>query len=490
MKNQKKRSEFLKKADKYVQDNAENIKNHQFRQKYHFEVPSGWCNDPNGFSYQRGEYQLFYQHMPYSANPADFVMYWGHAKSNDLVHWENLPIAIGPDSDEDISGCWSGCSFEKDGESFIYYTGLDKNQRQKQCLAISDDGINFNKYEGNPILGETLCEAEEGDFRDPFIWKHEEKYYMLVGSSKGGFGCIPLYESYDGIKWTFKNLLVESLGELGTVCECPNFVEINGKYVLFISPHGMNYRKSIYLVGDFDYITGKFFWHNYGEIDWGMDYYAPQIITNERGEKISIGWMNSWDWMPWSDGKYFTTEMGWCGGMSLPRKIWLDDENRLCSKPVEEMKVLRDNKCVWEEIEIEDNTFEIETKDNRHLEMKIIIDIQKNTADQIKMTLGNKDSYYIEVIVDVKKAELIFNRNNDLQKKAGIRKCNLKSVTQEKMELHIYLDSSSIEIFSDDYVTAMTNTFYLPENEKSFTIEALNGKTLFTQITTWNMKAI
>ena len=200
--------------------------------------------------------------------------------------------------------------------------------------------------------------------------------------------------------------------------------------------------------------------------------------------------MNSWDWMPWSDGKYFTTEMGWCGGMSLPRKIWLDDENRLCSKPVEEMKVLRDNKCVWEEIEIEDNTFEIETKDNRHLEMKIIIDIQKNTADQIKMTLGNKDSYYIEVIVDVKKAELIFNRNNDLQKKAGIRKCNLKSVTQEKMELHIYLDSSSIEIFSDDYVTAMTNTFYLPENEKSFTIEALNGKTLFTQITTWNMKAI
>ena len=122
--------------------------------------------------------------------------------------------------------------------------------------------------------------------------------------------------------------------------------------------------------------------------------------------------------------------------------------------------------------------------------MKIIIDTQKSTADQMKMTLGNKDSYYIEVIVDLKKAELIFNRNNDLQKKAGIRKCNLKSVTQEKTELHIYLDSSSIEIFSDEYATAMTNTFYLPENEKCLTIESLNGKTLFTQIDIWNMKAI
>uniref|UniRef100_UPI00280B20D6 GH32 C-terminal domain-containing protein n=1 Tax=uncultured Blautia sp. TaxID=765821 RepID=UPI00280B20D6 len=94
------------------------------------------------------------------------------------------------------------------------------------------------------------------------------------------------------------------------------------------------------------------------------------------------------------------------------------------------------------------------------------------------------------VIVDVKKAELIFNRTNDLQKKEGIRKCNLKSVTQKKLELHIYLDSSSIEIFSDDYATAMTNTFYLPGEEKGLTIEAVKGKTFFTQITVWNMKEI
>ena len=490
MRNQKKRSEFLGKADKYVQEKAEKIRKHPFRQNYHFEVPSGWCNDPNGFSYQRGAYHLFYQHMPYSADPDDFVMYWGHAKSNDLIHWENLPIAIGPENNEDKMGCWSGCSFEKAGETFIYYTGLDKDQRQKQCLAISDDGINFSKYEGNPILGETLCEAGAKDFRDPFIWKHEEKYYMLLGSSKEGFGCIPLYESYDGITWEFKNFLVESLGELGTVCECPNFIEINGKYVLFISPHGMNYRKSLYLVGDFDYTTGKFFWHSYGEIDWGMDYYAPQIITDERGRKISIGWMNSWEWMPWSDGTYFTTQMGWCGGMSLPRRVWLDDANRLCSKPVEEIEILRENKYIWKDVELDESFFEIETKDNRHLERKIIIDTQKNTADQIKMTLGNKKGNYIEVIVDVKKAELIFNRTNDLQKKEGIRKCNLKSVTQKKLELHIYLDSSSIEIFSDDYATAMTNTFYLPGEEKGLTIEAVKGKTFFTQIIVWNMKEI
>ena len=53
-------------------------------------------------------------------------------------------------------------------------------------------------------------------------------------------------------------------------------------------------------------------------------------------------------------------------------------------KPVEEIEVLRDNKYVWKEIEIEDSTFEIETKDNRHLEMKIIIDTEKSTADQME----------------------------------------------------------------------------------------------------------
>ena len=55
-----------------------------------------WMNDPNGMVYYKGEYHLFYQYYPDSAVWGP--MHWGHAISNDLVHWEHLPIALYPDS--------------------------------------------------------------------------------------------------------------------------------------------------------------------------------------------------------------------------------------------------------------------------------------------------------------------------------------------------------------------------------------------------------
>ena len=93
-------------ADMCVKQNMGEIANHFLRQKYHFEVPCGWCNDPNGFIYWNGSYHLFYQHNPFAADPEDFKMFWGHAVSNDLVHWEYVKPALAPGLTYDNAGCW------------------------------------------------------------------------------------------------------------------------------------------------------------------------------------------------------------------------------------------------------------------------------------------------------------------------------------------------------------------------------------------------
>src|SRR5215831_944403 len=66
------------------------------RPQFHFSPEKGWMNDPNGLVYFDSTFHLFYQHYPDSNVWGP--MHWGHATSNDLVHWKNLPIALYPDS--------------------------------------------------------------------------------------------------------------------------------------------------------------------------------------------------------------------------------------------------------------------------------------------------------------------------------------------------------------------------------------------------------
>ena len=88
-------------------DLAAMIASDPWRPRYHFMPPAQWMNDPNGPVFWKGRYHLFYQHNPGAAVWGD--MHWGHAMSEDLVHWEHLPIALAPDPDgPDVNGCFSG----------------------------------------------------------------------------------------------------------------------------------------------------------------------------------------------------------------------------------------------------------------------------------------------------------------------------------------------------------------------------------------------
>ena len=77
----------------------ENVKKDKNRLHFHMMPPTGWMNDPNGFSYYQGEYHLFYQYYPYDTHWNS--MHWGHVVSKDLLHWKHLPAALAPDEDYD-----------------------------------------------------------------------------------------------------------------------------------------------------------------------------------------------------------------------------------------------------------------------------------------------------------------------------------------------------------------------------------------------------
>ena len=180
-------SQILRDARKYEMEMERKIAG-EHRPVFHLSSRVGWMNDPNGFSFYKGEYHMFYQYHPYS--PFWGPMHWGHAVSRDLLHWEHLPAALAPDMEYDRDGCFSGSAVVlPDGRHLLMYTGVSKEVQpdgstkevQTQCLAVGD-GMDYEKYVGNPVLDKAALPegGSKYDFRDPKLWRKQDGSYLCV----------------------------------------------------------------------------------------------------------------------------------------------------------------------------------------------------------------------------------------------------------------------------------------------------------------------
>ena len=114
-----------------------------YRPTYHYVNPQGKLNDPNGFCIWQGRYHLFYQAYP----PEDFRQHWGHAVSDDLVYWEDLPLAIYPGIEEK---CFSGSALVEENRVIAFYAGTEAGT----MVAYSSDPLllNWEKHPACPVL--------------------------------------------------------------------------------------------------------------------------------------------------------------------------------------------------------------------------------------------------------------------------------------------------------------------------------------------------
>lgn len=285
-------SQILCKAREHEETYGQQIKMEE-RPVFHLSPYVGWMNDPNGFSWYKGQYHLFYQYNPYHIHWDS--MHWGHAVSKDLLHWQHLPVALAPDEEYDKMGCFSGSAIElQDGKHLLMYTAVDHEQRedgsfqdvQTQAIAVGD-GINYEKYENNPVL--SAKDLPEGgsrvDFRDPKIWKEEDGlYYCVIGNRPAdGSGQILLYSSENGFDWQFVSILAKNENRYGKMWECPDLFELDGKHVLLVSPQDMlpqgfeyhNGNGTLCIIGERDEVTYTLKEQYHQAIDYGIDFYAP-----------------------------------------------------------------------------------------------------------------------------------------------------------------------------------------------------------------------
>ena len=411
--------------------------NKDLRPLFHITGGEGWINDPNGLIYFNRKYHVFYQYYPHATHWGP--MHWGHVSSKDLLHWERMPIALYPKIDTNEDGCFSGTAIIHDNILFVVYTGFyenggGENIRQLQCLASSTDGIYFQKH--GVIIGEKELPVQYSacDFRDPKIWKENDTFYIIVAArKKEGRGHILLFKSSDIFNWEYVGDILDD-ESLGIMIECPDYVkDLN---LLLHSeqfqPNEGNYHLNIhsirYRIGNIDVSEGKFMETNKGIVDYGFDFYAPQVFANEN---IMIGWLNMWDRNNPSE-KY-----GFAGTLTIPRKIDVID-GRLYQKPIWDYKNSETKRIIKEyKGTLVYGAAKLTIKNLKD----IILKLRKKGNQFFKVTLTDD-----ELIFDRSRAgEQIIGAEKDNDSLNDIRRMPL--LDRENVEIEIISDEFSLEFF-------------------------------------------
>lgn len=309
---------------------------------FHYRPAKGWMNDPNGLVCFGGYYHAFYQHAPAHERPGQEPMVWGHARTKDFLHWEELPVAIAPEYSYEKDGCWSGTAIVKDGKLFLFYASVENvtdethGQYTKQTVSVaySDDGVTFTKYERNPILSVVPADGREEDFRDPAVMECGGKYYLVMASAnpEKTKGRLLLYES-DADLFSWKYCGIAGEWDKADYCECPSLVPFKDEILLTASVCFFAGHRFTLSLGKIE--NGAFVPRVSGSFQRGPDQYAGQLFRDERGRAILFSWIPGWEYSAFAEKSI--------GCLSLPLEV-TEQDGIFRAYPVEEVQhLLRDS---------------------------------------------------------------------------------------------------------------------------------------------------
>ena len=478
--------------------------NTKHRPIYHFISPEGRLNDPNGLCYWEGNWHLFYQAYP----PEDPRQHWGHAISKDLLNWKDLPYAIYPNPEEKV---YSGTTLVEDDRVIAMYHGVGAGT----MVATAGDPLllNWEKVTGAAVIpipkpGEQL----PYNVFDPNIWKKGDYYYSLLAGTRpvgpGGKNLRAnfLFRSENLEEWEYLHPFVEQdlYGLVGDDGACPYFWPIgdNGKYILL---HFSHMSGGKYLIGDYDMDRDKFIVTDGGNFNHGPvgrgGVHAPSATPDGKGGIICLFNMNTGQTI--EPGQY--TEL-----MTLPRRLTLDEHNRLVIQPVGDFASLREEHVAVEGITLPANEeIILEQLSGDAVELNFEVDMQTATNLEIDVLRSPGKEEYTRILFykdggylnnqyavygnGINSAIAIDNSRSSIAADVTPRVTETADVRingDEPVNIRVFIDKSIVEVFINNQQCIAVRAYPERGDSRGISIRAQGSDALLKKVDAWQMKNI
>lgn len=481
-----------------------------YRPVYHFTAPQNWINDANGLVYSNGQYQLFYQYNPFSANPGHLS--WGHAASSDLLRWTHLPVALTEYKGADGSNTmiFSGSAvIDKDNTSELFpaakadnlvafYTGHVERGgvtvAQHQNLATSQDGgLTWQRYAGNPVLN-----IGSKEFRDPKVFWYAPQQKWVMATVKADQQLVYLYESKNLKNWTFLSRWGRA-GDTVREWECPDLFELpvpggGTKWVLLISSGNPTeqFRGQQYFLGQFD---GRKFTPDqaYDEatyLDFGKDFFAGVTFNNApNNRRILVGWANNWAY-----ARDVPTGTQWRGSFAVPRELSLRRTAQglvLIQQPVAELRQMGKATVNLKNQTLKPGAagYEVPFRGESY---DLELTLKPGPAKVLTLNVLQSEAERTALRYDVARQELTLDRTqsgnvgfNPLF--ASTRETAKVPLQSGLLHLRLLVDKSVVEVFAQNGETTLTDLVFPRQHTGRITLTAEGGAARITTLRLTNL---
>lgn len=479
----------------------EKMKDDPYRPFYHYVNPESTMHDANGLTFWKGKWHLFYQAFP----PEDKRVHWGHAVSDDLVRWKDLPYAIYPNPEESV---YSGSTLVENNRVIAMYHGY----KLGNMVATSTDPLLLN---WDKIATPAIPNKHKSGFVnpyyifDPFIWKKGGVYYSITGGGRKNTGPAGkleranyLFRSNDLINWQYMHEFIQNdkFTMIGEDAACPYFWPIGNQHILLFFSHMSGAQ---YMLGDYNQKEDKFYTSTHGKFNFKAygpsGVHAPSATPDGKGGVIVIYNMNS--------GKPVN---GWNELMTLPRRLTLLERDHLGIEPAGDIISLRKEKVIVPKQTIPANK-EVVFKNVQGKAMEIIAEIDPKGSQMIEMNVfRSKDKREFTSIKFFSQRGYPLKRqnpkwsgfeslismetaNSSVLPDARSRAPEIAPIVLkegEPLELRVFLDKSVVEVFVNGRQALAARVYPGLNDSDGISILSKGQDAELLGLTAWQMKDI
>jgi len=440
----------------------------------HLRPLRNWVNDPNGLVFDNGQYHVFFQYNPNGPDHGD--IHWGHFRSPDLVRWELLPVALAPTpGGDDADGCWSGNAIADDGRLVAFYCGKRADRWwQPITTATSRDGGYTWEKRARPLIPQPP--AGTTMYRDPYVWRQDGRWRMLVGAAlEGGRPAALLYESPDLENWTYLGPFHTGAPGEAAGWECPQYATFGDRGVLVVSQWDLQHGPQHVAVTSGHEEHGRFTASPPVPLDHGPDFYAPALLRAPDGRWVL------WGWAPEARTADWVREAGWSGALTLPRELTLADDGTVCQRPARELLGLRTRRILRATGELTGSPVDLG-------EVSRAVDLSATLTGEsgLRLVTSADDTEYLDIRLEPDAGGLVVDRGHASRDPRARRGAyTLPRPRADAVDLRILVDGSIVEVYPAGG-QVLTLRFY-PTGDGPWRLRALGSGRFAAEA--WDLRA-